>query len=62
MKDFLKKIFCIHDYEKISWYEEYDKNTNMRYSLRMYRCTKCGKKLQVDGRRDPLDNTVHHFM
>ena len=62
MKDFLKKLFCKHDYEKISWYEEYDKNCNTRYSIRMYRCTKCGKQIQIDGRRDPFDNTVRHFM
>lgn len=53
MKDFFKKIFCKHDYEKISWREEYDKTSNIRYSTRMYRCAKCGKQIQVDGRRDP---------
>ena len=62
MKEFFKKLFCKHDYEKISWYEDYDKNCNMIYSIRMYRCIKCGKRIQVDGRRDPFDNTIfHHF-
>ena len=53
MKNFLKKIFCRHDYEKISWYEEYDNFRNERYAMRQYKCNKCGKKIWVDGRYDP---------
>ena len=43
MKKFLKKLFCKHDYEKISWYEEYDTLHNQRYTLRMYRMYKMRK-------------------
>lgn len=43
MKNFLKKLFCKHSYQKIAWCEEYDE----------YRCSKCGKRIWVDGRCDP---------
>lgn len=51
---FFKQLFCKHDYEQTSWYDEYDKNYNLRYSVRMYRCVKCGKQIQVDGRFDHI--------
>ena len=53
MKDFLKQLFCKHDYQKIAWYEDYDKHRNERYPVRLYQCNKCGKKIWVDGRYDP---------
>ena len=52
IKDTLKKMFCKHGYELISWYEEFDKCCNIRYSVRTYRCIKCGKRKEVDGRKD----------
>lgn len=53
MKDFFKRLFCKHEYEKIAWLEEYDKCRNERYPARLYKCNKCGKKIWVDGRCDP---------
>ena len=53
MKNFLKRLFCKHDYKKIVWCEDYDWIRNERYSMRLYRCNKCGKEIWVDGRCDP---------
>ena len=53
MKEIFKRLFCKHNYEKTSWYEEYDKYRHERYAVRIYKCTKCGKQIQVDGRFDP---------
>lgn len=49
----LRKIFCRHEFVKYAWYEEYDNRRNERYAVRLYRCEKCGKEIQVDGRYDP---------
>lgn len=49
----LRKIFCRHEFVKYDWYEEYDNLRNERYVVRLYRCEKCGKEIQVDGRYDP---------
>ena len=56
MRNLFKKIFCMHKYIKVSWYEEYDKERNLRYPVRLYRCAICGKKIQIDGRNDTLKN------
>lgn len=48
----LKKILCSHNYEQINWREEYDNHTNIRFSMRLYKCKKCGKEIWVDGRND----------
>ena len=53
MKEFFKKTFCKHDYKQISWYQEEDKFRNERYAVRIYKCTKCEKQIEVDGRFDP---------
>lgn len=53
MKEFLRKLFCKHDYKKIAWCEEYDEYRNERYAARLYKCNKCGKEIWVDGRYDP---------
>ena len=53
MKEFFKRLFCKHDYEKIGWMQEYDERRNERYAARLYQCNKCGKKIWVDGRYDP---------
>jgi DNA-directed RNA polymerase subunit RPC12/RpoP len=53
MKNILIKLFCRHKYEQIAWYEEWDECRQERYSERLYRCTKCGKEILVDGRYDP---------
>lgn len=50
---FLRKLFCKHNYQEIAWYEEYDEHRNERYSVRLYKCNKCGKEIWVDGRYDP---------
>ena len=51
----LKKIFCIHKLEKISFKECLDEKKNVRYSVRLYKCVKCGKEKFVDGRYDPYE-------
>ena len=48
----LKQIFCKHKYEQISYQEKLDTYKNERYSLRLYKCQKCGKEIWVDGRTD----------
>lgn len=48
----IKKLFCKHEYEQLSYYEEFDRFSNVRYSVRLYECIKCGKRKQVDGRKD----------
>lgn len=52
MKEFIKRLFCKHDYIKIDWYQTFD--NNVRYSRRQYMCKKCGKKIWVDGRYDKI--------
>ncbi len=52
---FLKRLFCKHKYKKIEFKEEYD--NGMRYSMRLYRCEKCGKEIWVDGRNDKYERS-----
>lgn len=52
----IRQIFCKHNYEQPSWYEDYDEYTNERYSMRIYKCQKCGKEIWVDGRMDFIKN------
>ena len=40
---------------KIPYTAEYDKYRNMMYSMRTYKCSKCGHTDVVDGRTDPYD-------
>jgi hypothetical protein len=46
----LKKFLCNHDYRKIGFHEE--EENGVRYSVRTYKCKKCGKEINVDGRKD----------
>lgn len=50
MKQLFKQLFCKHDYEKIGFYQEIE--FGIRYPIRIYKCTKCGKVIHVDGRKD----------
>lgn len=50
----LKQLFCNHRYKKVGWYQEIDKHRNIRYAVRIYECTRCGKKIEVDGRIDHI--------
>lgn len=50
MKEKLKRLFCRHDYRKVGFYEQQE--NGIRYSVRIYRCKKCGKEIHVDGRKD----------
>ena len=45
-----RHLFCKHDYKKVGFREE-EKN-NLRFSIRLYKCSKCGKEIEIDGRRD----------
>lgn len=56
MKNLFKKLFCKHNYEKIDFIEALDNFTNVRYSIRIYQCTKCGKEIEVDGRYDKYES------
>lgn len=46
------KLFCKHDYGLISFYEAEAANGSIRYSMRIYKCQKCRKEIEVDGRKD----------
>ena len=52
--NWIKRLFCKHTYEKVGWYWNTDFVHNIRYSERIYRCTKCGKEIFVDGRSDTI--------
>lgn len=47
-----QQILCQHQYEEIGFIEAYD--GGIRYSVRSYRCHKCGKEILVDGRHDKM--------
>lgn len=44
----IRKLFCWHDYRYVSFHEAED--DGVRYSMRTYRCEKCGKTICVDAR------------
>ena len=46
-------LFCKHNYVKIDWREEIE--NNLAYSVRLYKCERCGKEIWVDGRYDPYE-------
>lgn len=50
IKRTIKMLFCKHTYEKIGFIEKED--NSIRYSLRHFRCSKCGKEKWVDGRKE----------
>jgi hypothetical protein len=56
MKNLLKRLFCKHNYEKIGFTQHYDFYKNIRYPIRLYRCTKCGDEIKVDGRYDRYES------
>ena len=56
MKNLLKRLFCKHNYEKIGFTQHYDFFKNSRYPTRIYRCTKCGNEIKVDGRYDRYES------
>ena len=47
-----QQILCQHQYEKIGFSEAHE--NGVRYSIRSYRCSKCGKEILVDGRYDTM--------
>ena len=49
----LTALFCNHAYEKVAWKE--CQQNNIRFSMRLYKCTKCGKEIWVDGRKDFIE-------
>lgn len=50
----LKKIFCNHKWEKICFVTV--EENNLRFSIRTYKCNKCGKTKKVDSRCDSQSN------
>lgn len=48
----LKQLFCKHDYEQYGFRVE--EQNNIRFSMRLYKCKKCGKEIWVDGRKDSI--------
>lgn len=50
IKSYLQKLFCNHQYVKIGFRDEYE--NGLRYSVRKYKCSKCGKEIWIDGRYD----------
>lgn len=54
MKDRIRRLFCRHEWTKAAVYQETDPVHNIRYPVRKYRCTKCGRASAQDGRHDRL--------
>ena len=52
MKRALARLFCRHDWVKISVRQEIE--NNIRFGVREYRCLKCGKVSYQDSRCDRL--------
>ena len=46
-------LFCKHNYVKIDWMPKIV--NGLAYSVRLYKCEKCGKEIRVDGRCDPYE-------
>ena len=55
IRDRLRQAFCRHRWKKIGFFEGLDGNHNVRYSIRRYECTKCGRVSHQDGRHDRLE-------
>lgn len=53
MLKFFKQLFCKHNYKKVGFRQEVERG--IRYSVRNYKCNKCGKSIWVDGRDDYLE-------
>lgn len=49
IKNALRRIFCKHEYNEIAF------RHNIRDNIRLYRCSKCGKEVWVDGRNDYIN-------
>jgi len=50
------RLFCMHLYRQISWHEESDGCT--RFSIRHYRCDKCGRTVHVYGPGDDIEQEL----
>lgn len=53
MWKFIKQLFCKHDYHRTNWCECYSDGTT--FSVREYRCTKCGHVQYTDSRKDTIN-------
>lgn len=51
----ISKLFCRHQYQQIGFREAY--SDGIRYSVRKYKCEKCGKECWVDGRYDNIERS-----
>ena len=59
LKKIIKETFCLHTHlKKVEWYEVEGRYQNVRYTMRLYECSKCGKRIWVDGRHDPFQSRV----
>lgn len=45
-----RQLFCKHQFEKTGYFENIA--GGILYSIRIYKCQKCGKEIHVDGRHD----------
>lgn len=52
MLKLLKRIFHKHDWVKVDFRQEYDGYRNMRYAIKIYKCSECGKVKETDGRHE----------
>ena len=41
------KLFCIHKWQRILTYQEYDDIFNIRYGMSRIKCSKCGKEKDI---------------
>ena len=53
MKKWLSSLFCRHEFIQVGWFESMD--GNIRFSMRRYRCKRCGKERWIDGRNDRFE-------
>lgn len=50
----LKRLFCRHDWEQKAVFQDVDPVHNVRYGIRRYACSRCGKVSYQDGRHDRI--------
>lgn len=59
LKKIVKETFCLHAHlVKVDWYEVEGRYQKVRYTMRLYECCKCGKRMWVDSRHDPFQFRV----
>lgn len=55
LKEKLARMACRHKWVKVAVFQETDPVRNVRYGIRRYECTECGKISHQDSRCDRLE-------